>query len=60
MLSDAICLHYVTKMKTDTLGAAAQFIKAIAMASVLKILKKVNSRKYNELKQYTYCSTEMT
>ena len=39
-------------MKPDTLGTAAQFIKAVAKASVLKILQKVNRSKYNELKEY--------
>ena len=38
----------INKMKPDTLGTAAQFIKAMAKASVLKIFKKVNRSKYNE------------
>ena len=36
----------LTKMKPDALGTAA--IGAIAKASVLKILQKVNSSRYNE------------
>ena len=38
----------LTKMKPDALGTAAQFIKAVAKASVLKILQKVSRSKYNE------------
>ena len=34
--------YKLTKIKPDTLGTAAQFIKAKARASVLKFLQKVN------------------
>ena len=45
--------YKLTKIKPDTLGTAAQFIKAMAKASVLKILQIVIRSKYNELKEYS-------